>query len=120
MKHASVIGAVAVIALAALVGPQRPARATEPRYKPVDAYVTPVLPNPGTTAAILPPGTYHAVQADGIRLSGLIHLPDVRAYSMPARPPATFPSRQDVLKSNPGLRFVPVQPQPEGQARPSH
>ncbi|MEZ0276030.1 MAG: hypothetical protein ACAH88_14075 [Roseimicrobium sp.] len=118
MKLASFIGLA--VALAALVGTLRPGLAAEPRYVPVDVFAQPAQP-PGTAAAILPPGTYYAVQPDGVRLSGIIHAPGISGYAMLSRPQPAPSPRTHVLQHNPGLRFVPVDPQLQGitQARPS-
>jgi hypothetical protein len=108
------------VALAALFGTLRPGLAAEPRYEPVDVFIQPAQP-PGINAAILPPGTYYAVQPDGVRLSGIIHAPGISGYAVLSRPRPDLPPRTDILKHNPGLRFVPVDPKLPGttQARPS-
>jgi hypothetical protein len=78
---------------------------------PVDVFVPPVPATPpGTSAAILPPGTYHAVTSDGIRLSGLVHSPGSAArFPMPMRAPSAKHGTK-LPKRDPQLRFVPVQP----------
>lgn len=78
--------------------------------EPVDAFVIPVPGNPGTSAAILPPGTYHAVQSNGVRLSGWVHSPDASRFPMLNRAPST-PPNLTMPQRDPQLRFVPVQPQ---------
>lgn len=119
MKLASFTGLA--VAFSALVGTLRLGLAAEPRYVPVDVFVTPVPTAPGTTAAILPPGTYHAVRQDGVKLSGLIHSPDVSKFPMLSREPRASWPQVKTPAHNPGLRFVPVDPQPQGvtQVRPS-
>jgi hypothetical protein len=85
--------------------------------EPVDVFVTPVPATPGTTAAILPPSTYHAVRQDGVQLSGLVHSSDVAKFSMPSRAPSALWPQKKMPKHNPGLRFVSVTPQPQGMIR---
>lgn len=78
--------------------------------EPVDVYVTPVPVTPeGTSAAILPPGTYHAVTANGVRLSGWVHSSNTSVFPMPRQAPSASPKAK-LPKRDPQLRFVPVQP----------
>ncbi|RBP44297.1 hypothetical protein DES53_104116 [Roseimicrobium gellanilyticum] len=86
--------------------------------EPVDAYVTPVPTTPqGTSAAILPPGTYHAVTPGGVRLSGWVHSPYASQFPMPTKTPSASPKAK-MPQRDPGLRFVPVQPQFPTLVRP--
>lgn len=78
--------------------------------EPVDAFVTPVPATPpGTSAAILPPGTYHAVTQDGIRLSGWVHSPGTSRFPMMKKAPSS-PRKSKMPQRDPQLRFIPVQP----------
>jgi hypothetical protein len=107
MKLASFIGlAVAFAALLIAIK-------DSPAAEPVDIYVPPVPTTPqGTNAAILPPGSYHAVTANGVRLSGLVHSPGASQFPMPAKTPPASP-KSKMPQRDPQLRFVPVQPQPQ-------
>ncbi|QIF03757.1 hypothetical protein [Roseimicrobium sp. ORNL1] len=80
--------------------------------EPVDAFVTPVpAPSQGTGAAILPPGTYHAVTPDGVRLSGWVHSPDTSRFPTLKKAPSP-PQKAKMPQRDPQLRFVPVEPGP--------
>ena len=86
--------------------------------EPVDVYVMPVPASPqGTSAAILPPGTYHAVTAHGVRLSGWVHSPDTDRFPM-LKKASSLPPSAKMPQRDPQLRFVPVQPQFPTLVRP--
>jgi hypothetical protein len=72
-------------------------------------YVVPVpAASPGTSAAILPPGTYFAERPNGIRLSGWVHSPDASRFPMLKKRPSIPPSVK-IPQRDPQLRFVPVE-----------
>jgi hypothetical protein len=86
--------------------------------EPMDVFMTPVPAAPeGTSAAILPPGTYHAVTANGVRLSGWVHSPCTSRLPMLKKAPSASP-KSKMPQHVPHLRFVPVPPQFPTLVRP--
>ena len=86
--------------------------------EPMDGFVTPVpAPPERTSAAILPPGTYHAVTANGVRLSGWVHSPGTSRFPMLKKAPSASP-KSKMPERDPHLSFVPVQPQFPTLVRP--